>query len=56
MVENGRKQKEQVYGRLLYCLNAIFSNIIKNDNLFICETRIYINLIIIMLKIISGYN
>ena len=42
MVENGRKQKEHIYDGLLYILIAIFSNIIKIVNLFICKTLIYI--------------
>ena len=38
MGENGKKQKERIYGRLLYFLIAIFSNIIKYANLFIYKT------------------
>ena len=29
MVENGKKQKDHIYGRLLYFLITIFSNIIR---------------------------
>ena len=35
MVENGRKYKEHIYGRLLYLVKAIVSHIITNANLFI---------------------
>ena len=56
MIENGVKQKEYIYGRLLYFLIPIFSNIIKNVNLFICKTLIYINFIIILFKIMSEYK
>ena len=48
--------KKDIYGRLLYFLIAIFSNMEKNVNLFICKTFIYINLIIILFKIMSEYK
>ena len=56
MLENERKQKERDYGRLFSFLLAIFSNVIQNVNLFIYKILTYINLIIILFKIMSKYK
>ena len=55
MVENGKKQKERIYSRLLYLLIAIFSILIKMSNNLFTKHGIYISLIIIVLKIMSEY-